>query len=100
MSRIDEAWTQLSRPRPHIVGIAVRAPLLADPEEESILEGYPQESAARLATETAAPLPDRTVVTPRAPERPLAPRTGTFDRRLVVNENAAPIAIEQRRLHR
>jgi protein-tyrosine kinase len=81
----------------HVVGIAARAPRLED-RGESVLDDYPQESGPpRVSSDTADRLPRRTGTVLRPAERAPLARPGDFDKKLVVNESAAPIAVEQYR---
>ena len=96
MSRIDKAWNRVSGPVSHNMGMAARAQRLEQPDEAE-LHHYPRESGpSGNSAEAPDRLPHRLVVAPRTGERrQLGPLHAAFERKLVVGEKAAPIAVEQ-----
>ena len=96
MSRIDEAWNRVSSPVAHNLGMAARAQRL-EQSDEAAPHHYPRETGASgHSAEALDRLPHRTVAAPRTGERrQLGPLHAAFERKLVVSEQAAPVAVEQ-----
>src|SRR5262245_44296858 len=96
MSRVDAAWNQVSGPVVHNLGMAARAQR-PEQHDEAALHLYPWEAGASgNSGATLDRLSHLTVVAPRTGER-RQPGTlhAPFERKLVVSEKAAPVAVEQ-----
>jgi capsular exopolysaccharide synthesis family protein len=95
MSRIDQAWRQVSDPLIHDPEIAARG----EEPSEAVLHQYPGEGGpSRPQAEPPDPLPFRIVAAPRTAERgQFAPLHTAFERKLVVSGKASPLAVVQYR---
>jgi protein-tyrosine kinase len=96
MSRVDAAWNQVSGPVVHNLGIAPRAQR-PEQHDEPALHHYPLETGASANSGAALERLSRlTVVSPQTGERRrVGALHGLFERKLVVSEKAAPVAVEQ-----
>jgi protein-tyrosine kinase len=98
MSRVDEAWRRASSLAAHGAGIAAHAPRFEE-SDDAVLQHYPREARAPIAPGMSAERwPQRMVLAPRAGDRhQLGSPPVELERKLVVSERAAPIAVEQYR---